>query len=304
MKLNPISEELEWRLFEWVEGNLTSEESAELELIISQDPNLKAHVEALKSTQLEINFSSTLDNQTKISLKHHTIKPISTTSAQSQFLRNKWVRQVAAAILVLIISTVVYKQNQPKTHGSIAEKQISSPTTKIAQRPTLVQSNQDEVMPSAQKEMKFRRINRLTNHANFNQTSSKNFALDNSKKTPEHPLIVATTLPTNIKKSNIEIIAKPQSNGAINKGINETGAPNIEEETIVMLSPSAKEDPKEFVKMAWGNVKEMMRQGKLPKIILSPVKTENNHRIPDVNLGIQVNQMSFVRTVNYNPTHN
>jgi len=297
MKLNPISEELEWRLFEWVEGNLTPEECAELEIIISKDANLQAHVAALKAIQLESDFSDLLDNQTKLSLKHYSIKTATIPTAKNQSVQ--WIWKIAAAIVVLILSTVVYQYNLPKTNGHFAEQRLS-PENKKQQKSSLKQPINGKTNSSiAMKTIENQFVN-SKNGVTIKQQAASISKINGN----EHPLIIATTLPNNIKQTITETIAKPSISQA-NKSINrEANVPKIEEETIVMMSPTAKSNPKEFVKMAWGNVKEMMRQGKLPKIILSPVKTENNHRIPDVNLGIQVNQMSFVRTVNYNPTHN
>lgn len=297
MKLNPISEELEWRLFEWVEGNLTPEESAELETIISQDANLQNHVAALKATQIGNEFSDLLDDQTKSSLKHYSIKTTSIPTAETHSFQRIW--KIAATIVVLMISTVVYQQNHPKTNGNVAKQRLS-PENKIYQNPRLQQQINGEANTST-----------AIKSPNYQAFNSKTDIITKQQATPlskittvEHPLIIATTLPIYGQQTNTEKIAIPQINPAIKTINNEANTPKIEEETIVMMSPTAKSNPKEFAKMAWGNMKEMMRQGKLPKIIISPIKNEENQRIPDVNFGIQMNQMSFVKTVSYNPTHN
>ncbi len=329
MKPNPITEELEWQLFDWLEGNLSAEEAAILEKTIQNNPEIQQYVAQFKATYLNESFSTnsaysnpsnststpstsaTLSTSTSVNpnntyhpeeileasfkqaLKKHNNKFVYIVSSKSYY--KNW--SAAAAIAVLITTISVFYINKKSSQPNYPT--IANLITKTSSLPSPTKNNQENnngVQSPTQNTIRLSANNQQLATLTKSEPPNQNNGLNT------HPLLIATSLPTD-QNSVLSVEKNKEAPYIPNMSLAQSTSQPIDEETIVMISSPQK--PKEIAQMAWINVKEMMRQGKLPKIILKPQKSTGNQQlIPDMNIGIQVNQMSFVRTVSYHPTQN
>lgn len=307
MKPNLITEELEWQIFDWLEGNLSAEESEILEKTIQNNPELQQHVNLLKATYLNSKFSSdsAFENTNISNTKNDTQEKLETSFKASlkksdyplsffiAYKNNFW--KVAASVSLLITAANFYFFN---SHSNPTPNTAVTASLQTKHAKPIHKDSKNAIAGSVKSSFSSTQtVEGLTAPFTAKQASNHtsnpipgNPVLPVASNKISHPTYVDAITNGEVPKINSQILAQSES------------LPT-EEETVVMLSSPQK--PKEIAQVAWTNVKEMMRQGKLPKIILKPQKANGNQQlIPNMNIGIQVNQMSFVRTVSYHPTQN
>lgn len=271
MKPSPITEDLEWQLFELLEGNLPPDIAAQLQERIRHDANLNAHYQALAQTY---SLPTATEFPEKESLKKRSVR--NTISFYTSL-------SAAAAVAILWFFNA-NRAIQPVQPQQLSSTQSDAPAhlPPSAISPTSPSSN--TVRYHDEKKSVYA-IDKIINPKNTQERVSPN---PNTSVTI-HPLITATESIRKVQNINDSAKAQP-TNTQRSQSIwanNQQPSPKIAQQKT----------KKELLKSFYQDARRMIENGHVPHINVKTVNKDEDW-MPEFQVGLKLENNVILTSFN------